>query len=1323
MAEEVEISNVGDGGVASEATLKSLVKAVEQMAAKSGMDPKKTGAKIQNEYNKMQKDGVEVSKKYRKELEENTEQFEKHTDALKSSRSVLGIFGNVIGTLTGSAIGLAGEFVSGEGRLSDFAKHLPVVGSYLGSITGYLDESIDSFRQLSQVGASFGNSMMEVRYAAVQAAMPLSEFVSFIQQNNLALQALGGGSSQAARDFATLSRTFREGPGQGLLNLGFTLEELNEGLADFAIIQQREIGRERLNRNELINDTSTYLTELDKLSRLTGLSRKQMQEEMLANSRDIRVRTARARMSDDQQIRFDANLAAAGAQSQRLGEVLKDMSDGRPDEAVTRRLYTQSETFRRFAGEIENMSPAEMQDFMRRVGSEVDVFAMSMGQGVEALDGSFQEMFGIAGDLSTLGEMTEKEAAAALAEQGRRDKITSALATFESKINQVRMVITETLINSGIFDAMGETIQSFGDALSSPEMQGAFRHLTTMVTKFGTKILNFLNLLKEDPKEAFGELVDGTMDLIGDALSGLGSLLGKAFFAAITSPGFIAAAGAGLVAYFGAMKLKDMIAGALGMGGGGGTRGGTRGAESTVGAGLGKNLGGFIGGLGEGIMKGFAAGLSAFANPKILLGAGIFSAAILAVGAAVAGVGYLLGLAAPTIAEGFEKFNEIDGSNLLRVGGGIAAVAGALALFGVGSVVSSLGNLAGGMLDGIGSFFGNKSPLEKVIESAAAFEKLDGKRVAEGSKGVAAMAVALGAFNGVSSGGFSGFINALRGYDPTEAAENISIIADMFEDINGRQLAAASIGVAYMAEAMSIFNDGSFNDLSSALKNWLFDPTDFAANIVVIAKLFEDINGRQLAAASIGVGYLAEAMSIFNEGSFNNLGSIIRNWAFDPTDFATNIVVISKLFEDINGRQLAAASIGVGYLAEAMSIFNEGSFNNLGSIIRNWIFDPTEFATNIVVISKLFEDIQGRQLAQASIGVAYLAEAMSIFNEGSFNNLGSIVRQFMFDPTQFGENIAYIATLIQDLRGRDLAAASIGVAYMVEALEIFNDGNFNNLSSFASQMMFDPKPMGENISYIATMLQDLNGRDLASASIGVAYMAEALEIFQSATGFKGLQTILGYLSPDTSQIGERIKAIATPLSEVDGQMLQQVSPGIIALSGALTAFGSGNFSSTMDTLGDTLLSWFGVDTNNNVADRIAEMATTLSAIDSEALTMSADGVSSLTTNLSAMKDLLDTDSVVSYNEALQNLVETLEKMNEVLAEDNDSLFKERMSAGEALGSISSASSGTNQSLNELNSTMQRVLAVLETSKDHHEKIDRQTKGLSGNMQRGGLIPT
>jgi hypothetical protein len=1322
LAEEVEIGNVGgEGGVASEATLKDLVKAVQRMAAKTGMDPKKEGAKIQETYNKAQQEGVDVQTKYREELEENTEAVEKSTDAFKSSRSMLGLVGNALGSIIGSATGLFGEFVSGGNRLSDFAQHLPIVGGYLSSVTGYLDETMDAFRMVSAVGAGMGNSMMDVRIAAGQAAMPLMEFASFLQQNNIALQALGGGATAGARSFATLSKELREGAGADLLNLGFTIEDLNEGLADFATIQSREIGRERVNRNELINDTVTYLTELDKLSRLTGLSRKQMQEEMAANSRDIRVRTARARMTDDQQIRFDANLAVAGAQSAKLGEVLRDMADGRPDEALTRRLFSQSATFRQFAGEIENMSPERMQEFMVDVNREIESFATSMGTGVEALDGPFQEMFGLSADLSTLARMTKEEREQALAEANRRDKVTTALADFESRIAKVRLIITESLIDSGLFENMADLIQDFSDALSGPRMQGAIRYFVGMVTKFGNKFINFLKELPEDPAEAFGELADGLMGLLGDALSGLGSILGKAFLDALTSPAFIAASAAAIVGYLGAMKFKDMIAGALGMGGGATRGGATRGADQTMGGGIGKNIGGFIGGLGEGIMKGFAAGLTAFANPLILKGAAIFSAALLLIGGAIAGVGYLLGLAAPTIADGFKEFNEIDGSNLIKVGGGIAAVAGALALFGVGSVISSLGNLAGGILDGIGSFFGNKSPLEKITESAAAFEKLDGERVKQGAQGVAAMAVALGGMNGMSSGGFSGFVNALTGYDPTEMAENVVKISDMFEDINGRQLAASSIGVGYLAEALSIFNEGSFNNLGAIMRNWIFDPTDFATNIVVIAKLFEEIQGRQLAAASIGVGYLAEAMSIFNEGSFNNLGSIIRNWMFDPTDFATNIVIISKLFEDINGRQLAAASIGVGYLAEAMSIFNEGSFNNLGAIMRNWIFDPTDFATNIVVIAKLFEEIQGRQLAQASIGVGYLAEAMSIFNEGSFNNLSSIVRQFLFDPTGFGQTIYDIAKLFEDIQGRQLAQASIGVGYMVEALEIFNDGNFTNLKTKASQFLFDPTPMGTTIKTIAKDFEEISGRNLAQASIGVAYMSEALEIFTESTGFKGIQTILGYLTPDSTKVGERIRSIADSLSGVDGTMLQNVSPGIIALSQALTAFGSGNFSTVMESVGATFLNWFSGD-ESNIADTIVDMSNKLAGVDSEALTASAEGVGALTSNLMGFKDLLDTDGVISYNVALTQLVETLERMNEVLAEDNDGLFKDRMSAGEALGQIGTTNAASSAGITELNSTMQRILTVLEKSDGHIEQVQRHTRGLSGNLQRGGVIP-
>ena len=73
MAEEVEISNVGgENGVASEATLASLTRAIEKLAASTGRDPKKEAGKVQKAHNDAVKNGITVVTKNRDALEEKT---------------------------------------------------------------------------------------------------------------------------------------------------------------------------------------------------------------------------------------------------------------------------------------------------------------------------------------------------------------------------------------------------------------------------------------------------------------------------------------------------------------------------------------------------------------------------------------------------------------------------------------------------------------------------------------------------------------------------------------------------------------------------------------------------------------------------------------------------------------------------------------------------------------------------------------------------------------------------------------------------------------------------------------------------------------------------------------------------------------------------------------------------------------------------------------------------------------------------------------------------------------------------------------------------
>jgi hypothetical protein len=111
---------------------------------------------------------------------------------------------------------------------------------------------------------------------------------------------------------------------------------------------------------------------------------------------------------------------------------------------------------------------------------------------------------------------------------------------------------------------------------------------------------------------------------------------------------------------------------------------------------------------------------------------------------------------------------------------------------------------------------------------------------------------------------------------------------------------------------------------------------------------------------------------------------------------------------------------------------------------------------------------------------------------------------------------------------------------------------------------------------------------------------------------------------------------------------------------------------------------------------------------------------SLLENIDALNSL-DTASVRSYTEAMEALVESLSKLNEELSKDNDTMFTSRADAGELLSGISASSSGTSQGTQQLNSTMQQVLVVLNQIRDADVGVERNTRNIAGsNLAQGNV---
>jgi hypothetical protein len=797
VADEVEITNVGNGGtVASEETLAKLLAAMEKMGGGSG-----AAGKAQQLYNTAIVQGT-------KGVTTNTQEQKKNSDATNAataSINTLGIAASALktglGQLLGGVVGLGTELINGGDTVADFAKHVPLVGGYLGALAGLIDQNVESFRALSQVGATFGDGMNDIRAISAQAGIPLGEFTDLVSQNSQTMRLFGAGTADGARNFARLSKELREGPGKAFRNMGYTATELNEALIDYAEFSQNQIGVERRDNRMSAQSAAAYLETIDQLAAVTGKRRDQIREEMNAAQADQRARLAMSRMTEEEQTRFAANLANTPP---ALADALNDAADGVMDNDLAQGLSVASETFRQQAGNIQNMNAQEYNNFMATVGRELDAAGVALGAGAEQVMKSgtgYGQAISLAADLRNTQMMDDAEFARLQADRAAQAARDDGILNLQNSLRELRTGLMDAFINSGALASIQAGLSKLGEIVGTKEFQdglktaveGLIAGLKMVASAVGTVV------------EFLGSIGDtfGTAGVVAALVAGIAGL-----FAAKAVVGALAGAAKGAIS----RGIEGRLSGIFGGGGSPGASGASpRAAPPRAGAAIGRNaaaagggIGKGLGNLGGGILKGIAAGLKAFANPQVAIGAAVVAGVILVIGAAIAGASWLLGKSLPTLVDGIKSFEEIDGAALKSTAVGMLALSGAMAAFGAGSAVAGLGAMVGGITGAIGKLFGADDPLEQLKQFAAA--DIDASKVKSNAEAMAAFSTAMAAGGAGSAAeglgslvsGIAGGIGALFGGSDTD-----DIVADMIK------FAAVDVDTAKVknnAEAMIAFS-------------------------------------------------------------------------------------------------------------------------------------------------------------------------------------------------------------------------------------------------------------------------------------------------------------------------------------------------------------------------------------------------------------------------------------------------------------------------------------------------------------------------------------
>ena len=465
----VEISNVqGPRGVASEATLLMLLDAMKAMTGNSSQQ-----AKVQELYTKAQKVGTTETKRS----------------------------GSAIKNLGTAALDTTKAFVAGARRTEEFAEALMGGTNAVTRFFGYMDSNIDMFRSLSSVGASFNNSMIDMIAASANSAMEMGDFTNFVRTNSESIRLLSGTVSQGAQAFGEFSKNLRNSDtGYQLMTMGFTIEDLNDGLVSY-IDLQTNLGRRELLRTQNVGmATAEYLEDLDALAKVTGRSREELAGLTRQVSTDSRVRALAARATQEGADNLTKNLALATSAVPGMAESFMNIASGIPIDDLSKALETGAGSAGRaladlmenaenldtdeFASQFSRLAP-QVADFLQEAYEPTQLAAMKMQGGVV---GAIAELAGFGAQLDRSAMMNMEEAREQAAQQNR---LTGIFGNFENAVISARRFLVDLFLDSKLASALRNLGETLGNMIGGVGT-GTFQGFGSMLSDIASKVLDTL---------------------------------------------------------------------------------------------------------------------------------------------------------------------------------------------------------------------------------------------------------------------------------------------------------------------------------------------------------------------------------------------------------------------------------------------------------------------------------------------------------------------------------------------------------------------------------------------------------------------------------------------------------------------------------------------------------------------------------------------------------------------------------------------------------------------------------------------------------------
>jgi hypothetical protein len=1280
LADEVEIVNFGEGGVASEATLASLVSAIEKLAASTGRDPKKEAGKLQELHNKATKSGVDLLDEFNDVKKEETAATRKATSAVNTlANRMQGAFLGAISSVAGGAAGLAKELISGGTSLGSFTQHLPIAGQALAPFVEYLDNTVESFRAMSAVGGAFNNNLEQMRLTSARMGVTLDEFQSLVINNSDALASLGGSVTQGALRFERINKNLKAtGDFRSLMNMGFTVEEINEGMADYVRLQ-RNLGVLQTRSNaELADGSAGYLKTLDQLAKLTGKQRDQIAAEINERMIDSSMRTLRnaVEAAGGSVESFDTSLGLVDEVGGPYANAIKDLMDGTINDAegtgkFLAMLGPAADQVRRDIEEAgRGADPTVIQRALLNAGQAIEQFGPQEAQARSSLIQAYKVHGDVMGDYFDLAtraiDIGRRDLNAVETEQGQTNETTENLTDFELTVRSLRSEIQTNLIESGIFSELATQVGGLNTALleATPEItrfvEGVSKGFSNIIEGFNTGGLEGGLDALFDPSGPLAQAFERGISLLFSSMveaikSGIAALWES--FPIVTA--LVGAIGT----LFAVKKVVDIANGLKRfLGFDSPSRDRDRSRVSSRGAG-----GGAAGGFGREVgvgLRGLALGLKAIANPMALVGLGAMTLALM-------GLGKAIEYAAP----GIEAFGGAVKSMLE----GLAPVVEAFA-----PVIEALGGAIRSSFEGLAA----------VIESSAAPISAAFEGIGTAAEGIGAgLSATITAAGTAAQSALSGVATVIESSSaPISAAFNgISTVVESFGTALSAPIESAGVaietalnGVSTVVDSIGTAITGSITAVGNSIATVITSINEYkTAGIEATTNqitTLADIPGDNLVTAARGLELMKTALEGFSPGFFESFGSFLLGGqgAQDQQAQVTFITSLAEAFESFNIPNISSASEALTSMGSALSALGDGinSQPNTGGLLGN----IKTFFTGTAELP--FDAI--RSFEQQNFDVAKIRENANIIKQ-----FGEIMQTMPSIP-EAERSGGFFSAVGDWFSGAEdpLAPYALFGAYTLDGTAITS--NLTAMQNFSA-----------NVNNIPQITNDLDSL-MTKVNLFTKTGGRGNEFdWDKVVEFGNLN--LGSVT-NNAQV---VKDLATKISEM---------PNINAESLSLTSLSFVELSKGVLALNEAAISELTIQ--EELVARLERVSTLGPGLGHTAESLQAlANVEGLELQFNTLKEGLDTDAVRTYNDAIETLIDTIEDLKDALSD----VSTMQASANTAMSNIQISAQNTTEGLGRLGNALDAVISEMRVANEYNKEINRNTKAITGNNVGTGYV--